>query len=61
MSRFLSGGIGGITSQLSQSVFLFHAINLLTIDHDTGIYPIETMKVSDQLREAVADADADFP
>jgi len=45
-SRFLSGGIGGISSQLSTSLlYIFPQVRGL-IFLRTGIYPIETLKVT---------------
>lgn len=41
-SRFVSGGIGGITSQLSECPFAVTRGVLLTLR--IGIYPIETLK-----------------
>lgn len=44
VSRFLSGGIGGISSQLSEYDSYLNTF-LASISRSTGIYPIETLKV----------------
>lgn len=45
VSRFLSGGMGGISSQLSAYISAC-LLGLLDIIPLKGIYPIETMKAS---------------
>lgn len=44
VSRFLSGGIGGISSQLSERPATFLTMTSLTFA-PKGIYPLETLKV----------------
>lgn len=44
VSRFLSGGIGGITSQLSE-LPSFSMMMAGLNPHIRGIYPLETLKV----------------
>ncbi len=50
VSRFLSGGIGGISSQLCKSRHLIlsdlHFMLLVSL----GIYPVETLKVRHKLK-----------
>lgn len=45
VSRFMSGGMGGISSQLSAYISAY-SLRLIDTVPLIGIYPIETMKVS---------------
>lgn len=45
VSRFMSGGIGGMASQLGTSVDVNNVSHTLIVSHYVAIYPIETMKV----------------
>ena len=45
LSRFLSGGIGGITSQLSKLESIYISALLYLTTRYAGIYPVETLKV----------------
>lgn len=57
VSRFLSGGMGGIASQLStfqSSAFPPRVLTKLIV----GIYPIETMKASNSRMSCIQEAQA---
>lgn len=48
-SRFVSGGIGGITSQLCESNAIEAFVVVLPENSYSAIYPIETLKVANSL------------